>query len=131
MPVAAGATSAATALTEEPPKVQEEVKGRTKEEVLEVKDTAEEAKEDTKEEDTRATKEVGPKITRAAGSKEEVKEDMEELKDIREEVKEGTKEARDGTKQEEVPRLKVEVKGALSRTASVIATSAGAGGTLP
>ena len=112
MPVAAGATSAATALTEELPRAQEEVKGRTKEEAQEVKGMAQEVKEATKEEDTEGIREVGATITKAAGAqeekvardtKEEVKEDTAVQRDTKEEVKEGTKEVRDGIRQEEVP----------------------------
>ena len=107
MPVADGATSAATALTVTPAKEQEEAKGDTKEAAQEVRDTTEEVKEDISLEDIKVTKEDGARITKEHGMqheratrdiKEEVKEATEEPKDTKEEVKGGT---RDGTSQEE------------------------------
>ena len=125
MPAADGDTSAAIALTEEPPKEH------TKEEAQEVKDTAEEVKADTKEEDIKVTKEGGLPTGREDGSKglkvtkdikEVAKEAMEAVRDTKEEVKEGTK---GGTRQEVTAALKAEVKRArhLSPSRSATATN--------
>ena len=112
--------------------MQEEVKEDTKEEVQEVKDTAEEVKADTKEEDIKVTKEGGFRTGREDGSKglkvtkdtkEVAKEDMEAARDTKEEVKEGTK---GGTRQEVTAALKAEVKRARHSSPSRSATATSA-----